>query len=133
MDRATLSAGPTTVASFPDAVAAHLARVRLEQRGIEAFVLDEQIVTANPFYAGAVGGVRLAVAPGDAQAAADVLAERPAPRERRPSCPACDATELRFEPGPRRSTLFALLSCGLTLLRARDRFTCTQCGHAWRE
>jgi hypothetical protein len=62
-----------TVASFPDAAEAELARERLELEGITAFVIGGQTAGVMPFLTGPTGGVRLQVAPGDAERAREAL------------------------------------------------------------
>ncbi|MFH1609057.1 MAG: DUF2007 domain-containing protein [Candidatus Bipolaricaulota bacterium] len=61
------------VASYTRPVEVHLTRMRLEAEGIQAFVLDEQAITANPFLAPALGGVKVAVAAADAARARAIL------------------------------------------------------------
>lgn len=65
------------MASYTRAVQAHLARTRLEAEGIQAFVLDEQATTVNPFLAPALGGVTVAVAMEDAARAREILGKVP--------------------------------------------------------
>lgn len=65
----------TEVARFGSVVHAHLAKARLEAAGIRAFLVDEQSVSVNPFYASALGGVKLWVRAEDAETAARLLAE----------------------------------------------------------
>lgn len=62
-----------TVATFPDVAQAELARERLELEGIRAFVLDEQTGGVMPFMVSSIGGIRVQVAPGDADKAREVL------------------------------------------------------------
>jgi len=67
------------VARCTRAVQARLAR-RLEAEGIQAFVLDEQATTANPFLAPDLGGVKVAVAAEDASRAREILGDLADPR-----------------------------------------------------
>jgi hypothetical protein len=62
-----------TVASFPDAAEAQLAKERLELEGIPAFVIGAQTAGVMPFLTGPTGGVRLQVAPGHVERAREVL------------------------------------------------------------
>ena len=62
-----------TVATFPDVAQAELARERLELEGVQAFVLDEQTGGVMPFMVGSIGGIRVQVAPGDAEKAREIL------------------------------------------------------------
>jgi hypothetical protein len=48
-----------TIARFSSAIEAHLARTKLESEGIEAFVADEHMISIDPFYDLALGGVKL--------------------------------------------------------------------------
>jgi hypothetical protein len=61
------------IASFGRIMEAELARARLEAEGIPAFLLDENAVSANPFYSPALGGIKLAVAARDAERAREIL------------------------------------------------------------
>lgn len=119
------------VGVFDDAMRAHVARLALEGAGIDAHVIDEQIVTANPLWGPAVGGVRLVVAAADA-AALDVLGRR-AEVSDAPACPSCGGAAVRRARGGRRRTFLSLLLLGLPLSRATDAFTCDDCGHTWRQ
>ncbi len=62
-----------TVARFPDAPEADLARERLALEGIRAFVLDELGDAVMPFMIASTGGIRLQVAPEDAERAREIL------------------------------------------------------------
>jgi hypothetical protein len=62
-----------TVAAFPDAAEAELAKERLGLEGIEAFVIGGQTAGVMPFLTGPTGGVRLQVSPRDADRAREVL------------------------------------------------------------
>jgi hypothetical protein len=53
-----------------------IVRSLLESEGIETFVLDEVISQVNPFYANAVGGIKLQVESRDVQKAMEVLQEK---------------------------------------------------------
>jgi hypothetical protein len=66
-----------TVARFPTPHEAHLARLRLEASGIEAFVVDEHVNSLMPLYGPAVGYVKLQVAGDDAEAAREALSAEP--------------------------------------------------------
>jgi len=65
----------TEVARFGSVVHAHLAKARLEAAGIRAFLVDEQAVSVNPFYAPALGGVKLWVRTEDAEVATGILSD----------------------------------------------------------
>jgi hypothetical protein len=62
-----------TIARFPDTAEAELAKERLGLDGIRAFVIDEATVGVMPFMANAIGGIRVQVAPEDAERAREIL------------------------------------------------------------
>lgn len=62
-----------TVATFPTAMEANLAKGCLEAAGIPAFLADEQMVGMNWHMAILLGGVKLQVGPDDAEEAVEIL------------------------------------------------------------
>jgi len=62
-----------TIATFNEPTEAHILKGRLEAEGIVCFLGDEHIVGAHPFYAVAVGGVKLKVAESDSEEARGIL------------------------------------------------------------
>lgn len=84
---------------FNNGIEAHILRNSLEAEGIQCFIQDENIVTVNPLYNFAVGGVKLKVREDDLESARMILSEI----EGKPysddtdaviSCPKCGATDL---------------------------------------
>jgi hypothetical protein len=65
---------PVLIASYPDTITADLVKGRLEAEGVSAFVADENTATSLSGIQAALGGVRLYVAAGDAEAAREVIA-----------------------------------------------------------
>jgi hypothetical protein len=63
------------VAVFQTPVEAHTVKSKLEAHGIECFLVDEGVISANPLLATAVGGAKLQVKAEDAARALDVLKE----------------------------------------------------------
>jgi len=63
-----------TVAIFPDASQAELARDRLELEGVRAFVIGAQVAGVMPYLGGGSGGVRVQVDPRDVLRAKEILA-----------------------------------------------------------
>ncbi|RIL05251.1 MAG: hypothetical protein DCC71_11010 [Proteobacteria bacterium] len=129
---------------------AHLARALLESQGIEAWVLDAQQVGVQWHVAGAIGGIKVAVAPEDAERARTLLAEDrsdalaeideaalPAPAEER--CPRCGSPDVASRARGERPGGWAWLSMGLFfalgfLVPRRRRLVrsgCRACGAFW--
>ena len=61
-----MSTSQVIIGTYPEATAAHLARVRLDAEGIESWLVDENTASVYPFYTQAIGGVKLAVREDDA-------------------------------------------------------------------
>jgi hypothetical protein len=64
-----------TIATFSNAFNMNVLKGRLETEGIPAFAKDEHTVTTNPFYGGALGGIKLQVMEQDVQEAQRILNE----------------------------------------------------------
>ena len=62
-----------TIASFASAPEAHLLRLRLQQEGIAAYVVDEFTISAMPFYSQAFSGVKVQVLANQAEEAQAIL------------------------------------------------------------
>ena len=114
------------VAQFENSFNAHLARTRLENAGIRAWVLDEN--TAEYTLGGRIlggQGIKLCVAPEDGEQAMEVLY---GPRSEQVfTCPECEATEVDAAKQPRG---FAVLLAALRLRWRRNK--CRNCGYRWR-
>lgn len=88
-----------TVKIVDSGIEAHILRNKLESEGIRCYIHDENIVTLNPLYNFAVGGVKVKVNEEDLETAKEILQEM----EDQPytddsnqivSCPICSSTEL---------------------------------------
>jgi len=64
-----------TVATFNNAFNMNVIKGRLETEGIPAFAQDEHTISTNPFYGGALGGIKLQVREEDLPEAQRILGE----------------------------------------------------------
>jgi len=122
-------------------VEAHLIRCRLEAEGVDAFVVDEHIVSMQWLYSAAVGGVKVQVHARDADRARAVLDASRVPRTDSarfvtddlgaPRCPDCGSLDVqqRFS---RRVTFASSLLLGFPLPWPVRRSRCRSCGAHWR-
>jgi DNA-directed RNA polymerase subunit RPC12/RpoP len=88
-----------TIKTLDDGISAHILKTRLEGEGIQCYIHDENIVTLNPLFNFAVGGVKLKVDEPDVEKALDILKhieETPFTTEEEEiiKCPNCASTEL---------------------------------------
>lgn len=134
---------------------ADLARALLDSYGIEAWILDEHQIRQQWHLAGALGGIKVAVAPECAYRARQVLAEDysdvvdelaaesdalPDADADADACPRCGGAarrcaQQRPPPGARELALGLLFAAAFGLVVPRRRFDvsfrCTACGHGW--
>lgn len=129
-----------TIATFNEVTEAHILKGRLEAEGILCFLGDEHIVGAHPFYAVAVGGVKLKVTENDVEEAKAILKQiwqgdtlfdydtiDLAPPEKQVNaeqedteCPRCESTNTAIRPYL------------LQPLFGR-KHECLNCGNRWKE
>ena len=64
-----------TVATFPEAMEAHIYRNRLEADGIPCVLADENIISNQPWHSIAYGGVKLRVREQDVEIAQEIINE----------------------------------------------------------
>jgi hypothetical protein len=141
-----------TVASFWNQTEAHLTRAALERAGVECVIADENTVAVNPFYAGAIGGVKVQVPEPELGRAREVLEElareRAAARKTGPGtetseraavlradfppCPKCRSEDVTYERVSKRVFFLGILLLGFPLLFLKDKWRCLDCGHEWR-
>ena len=88
-----------TIRQYDHAITAHIHKNHLESEGIECFIHDEHIVTMNPLYSNAIGGVKLKVLSEDTEKARELLLEldnQPytSEKEQPITCPKCGSSSL---------------------------------------
>ena len=144
------------VATFSTEPEAYLARIRLEEEGIESVVSDGVISSINWLYTQAIGGVKLMVREADAERAQEVLAraplaepveaeggdeepEKPTDAPAGPVCLHCGSREIsrtRRRLGWTALMLVLLGPIGLIIylllrLVLKETYTCDECGFGW--
>ncbi len=109
-----------TLATFFSITEAQVALAYLRSRGISAFLADEHILSVNPFYNLAVGGIKIQVSEGEREAAEAVYKEFLAGTGEAVSsacCPVC-FSENTLEVPPKTKEYYSL-------------FRCFDCDHEW--
>lgn len=132
-----MSSSQVIIGTYPEATAAHLARLRLDAAGIKSWLVDENIASAYPFYTQVIGGVKLAVREDDALAASSVIqgldaAEQARYQQNLHQCPMCGSKNVG-ENAMRFLWLLLLtfMTCGLYLQLCYRRHKCKDCGSVW--
>ncbi|WP_439880044.1 putative signal transducing protein [Pontibacter sp. MBLB2868] len=138
-----------TIAAFNDATEAHIMKGRLEAEGILCFLGDENIVSAQPFYSVAVGGVKLKVTENDVMEAKAILSRieegsslfdydsielAPPMQEHQEAirCPDCASENVAEEKFNKTVFSVSYLLLGFPLPFLSRKHTCYDCGHSWK-
>lgn len=112
---------PVTIAVFMQVWEARLVKAFLESHHIPCFLADEHILSVQPFYATAVGGVKLNVHPQHEARARELYTEYQTGTYARPDeiphCPACGSESVL--PLPPVPELYY------------NEFRCFDCDHEW--
>jgi len=132
-----------TIAQFRDLPEALLAKGKLESAGISAWLLDDNVVRMDWFWANAVGGVKLRVRVEDVESAQQLLAigpveslrdERTGERVMQPRCPRCGSLDIAFGKHDSGIKLLLLWAFGLPLPSLSSPYwKCAHCSSRWVE
>ncbi len=129
-----------TMRKFRDLPEALLAKGSLESAGIQAYLVDDNMIRMDWFISNLLGGIKLNVRPEDAEAASEIL-NQPIPEIldvegvgdfEQPKCPQCHSLEVSFEE-LNRPVAYLTAYAGVPLPVYKHGWTCHACGHAWEE
>lgn len=125
------------IASYTNAIEAHLARLRLEEEGVPAFVFNEHHVWAQWDMSQALGGVAVYV-PAELGARAmaviaahDAGAFALAQTETMPACPACGHGEIERKRISWKAAMLTAHFAAFPLYFRPATLCCRRCRHAW--
>ncbi|WP_299824301.1 DUF2007 domain-containing protein [uncultured Pontibacter sp.] len=139
-----------TIATFNDVTEAHILKGRLEAEGILCFLGDENIVGVQPFYATAVGGVKLKVPETEVMEAKAILAriqegstlfdydsiELAPPMQEQTveiTCPKCGSDNVEQQVFNKTVFSISYLFLGFPVpFLNRKKFVCHECGNTWK-
>ena len=134
------------VARFLSAPEAHLARNRLEQEGVQAFLDSEHHISMEWMISNALGGVKLLVRARDLEIAEKILSQKNPPvrnedtgdrtefdasRESELTCPNCQSQQVQHQPIGLKVAFISILLLGFPLFFFKRGFVCGDCGHQW--
>jgi hypothetical protein len=128
-----------TLRQFRDLPEALLAKGSLESAGIEAYLVDDNMVRMDWFISNLLGGIKLQVRPLDAEAAEEILSQ-PIPESldvegvgdyQQPTCPKCHSLDVSFQELEKSSYGFAFV--GVPIPFHKKAWTCHACGNEWEE
>jgi hypothetical protein len=131
-----------TFERYYDPMLAHIIRTRLEDNGIPCFIADDNIISANPIYNNAVGGIKLKIFERDLDRCRELLAESGDLHEQDHFeideethapviCPYCGSTNVRYGSATEKKAnwFVVIISLLLTVLPfyARKAWHCFNC------
>jgi hypothetical protein len=127
-----------TVARYQNLPEAWIAKGKLESAGVPCFLIDDNMVRMNWFYANLLGGIKLQVAAEYASTANDLLQEDvpeelPAPAGRsyvQPRCPRCESLDVHFVAVNPIS--YVMLYLRLPIFISSKHWECKNCEARWK-
>ncbi len=121
---------------------AHLDIAKLSDEGIVAVIKDDNIVSINPIFAQAVGGIKILVDEKDYEKAAEILninyyenlkdEFQEGKIEEQRKCEKCGSINV-FQKGSWLIGLFFLLLMFIPVTKKKSVFVCLDCGNQWKE
>ncbi len=129
-----------TVRKFRDLPEALLAKGSLESAGIQAYLIDENMIRLNWFRSNFFGGIKLNVHVEDAEAASAIL-DQPIPEMldvegvgnfEQPKCPSCQSLEVSCD---ELNKVFSYTSAyfGVPIPVYKKGWICHSCGNEWKK
>ena len=100
------------VQTFTDYIDANIILGRLQNEGINCWLKDENLVTTNPLWANAAGGIKLMVADNQLEDANKLLVDFAAEKRKHFSCPNCGSNEIEFVSSPREPANWLSVALG---------------------
>jgi len=129
-----------TVRKFRDLPEALLAKGSLESAGIQAYLIDENMIRLNWFRSNFFGGIKLKVHVEDAEAASEIL-NQPIPETidieglgtfEQPKCPQCQSLDISHEE-LNKILSYGAAYAGVPVPVYKKGWTCHACGNRWEE
>lgn len=129
-----------TLRQFRDLPEALLAKGSLESAGIQAYLVDDNMIRMDWFISNLLGGIKLKVRAEDAEAALEIL-NQPIPEMldvegvgdfAQPKCPKCQSLDISFEELDKPLSYLSAYA-GVPLPVPKHGWTCHACGNEWEE
>ncbi|PYX34155.1 MAG: hypothetical protein DMG80_03220 [Acidobacteria bacterium] len=129
-----------TVRKFRDLPEALLAKGSLESAGIEAYLVDDNMVRIYWLWSNLLGGIKLAVRPADIEAATEIL-DQPIPETidtegageyQQPKCPRCQSLDINYRE-LNKLVSYGSMYFGMPIPLQTNAWTCHACHYEWEE
>ncbi|MGA9641905.1 MAG: DUF2007 domain-containing protein [Terriglobales bacterium] len=129
-----------TLRQFRDLPEALLAKGSLESAGIQAFLLDDNMIRMDWFISNLLGGIKLKVRAEDVEAANEILSQ-PIPEMvevegvgeyEQPKCPRCQSLDIGYQE-LNKFLSYGSAYVGIPIPVHQKAWTRHECGHSWEE
>ena len=129
-----------TLRQFRDLPEALIARGSLESAGIQAYLVDDNMIRMDWFYSNLLGGIKLKVQAEDVEAATEIL-NQPIPDTiavegvgdyEQPKCPKCQSLDISYEE-LNKFLSYGSAYVGIPIPVSKHGWTCHACGNKWEE
>jgi hypothetical protein len=129
-----------TLRQFRDLPDALLAKGSLESAGIQAYLVDDNMIRMDWFISNLLGGIKLKVHPEDAEAANEIL-NQPIPEMldvegvgnfEQPKCPRCQSLDVSCDE-LHKGLSYAAAYVGVPIPVYKKGWTCYSCGNKWEK
>jgi hypothetical protein len=129
-----------TLRKFRDLPEALLAKGSLESAGIQAYLVDDNMIRMDWFISNLLGGIKLRVRAEDAEAASEIL-NQPIPELldvegvgnfEQPKCPRCQSLDVSYEE-LNKPVSYVTAYAGVPIPVYKRGWTCHACGNEWEE
>jgi hypothetical protein len=129
-----------TLRQFRDLPEALLAKGSLESAGIQASLVDDNMIRMDWFISNLLGGIKLKVSAEDAEAASEIL-NQPIPEMldvegvgnfEQPKCPHCQSLDVSYEE-LNKPIAYMTAYAGFPVPVYKQGWTCHACGNEWEE
>ncbi len=128
------------VRQFRDLPEALLAKGSLESAGIQAYLVDDNMIRMDWFISNLLGGIKLKVRPEDAEAAIEIL-NQPSPEIfdfegtadfEQPKCPKCQSFDISLNELD-KPIAYLTAYAGVPIPATKRGWTCHACGNRWED
>ena len=129
-----------TLRQFRDLPEALLAKASVESAGIQAYLVDDNMIRMDWFISNLLGGIKLQVRPEDVEAANEIL-NQPTPENldvegvgeyQQPRCPNCQSLDVADQE-LNKLVSYGSAYLGIPIPMQKSNWSCHACGHEWKE
>jgi hypothetical protein len=129
-----------TLRQFRDLPDALLAKGSLESAGIQAYLVDDNMIRMDWFISNLLGGIKLKVRVEDAEAATEIL-NQPIPEMldvegvgnfEQPTCPHCQSLDISYDELD-KPVAYITAYAGIPVPTYKHGWTCHACSNRWEE